>query len=55
MVGATTRGLGIEVFDALNPGQIMDYCIEYNAQLDTGKGKPDDFTRDANQLDFDRF
>lgn len=53
MVGAQFRGLDVASFDLLNPGQIVDYCMEYNAQLN---GVADDGgVRTATQADFDNF
>lgn len=51
MVGATVRNLNLEMFNELTPGQIVDYCIEYNNIMYDNEN----IERDANQNDFDRF
>lgn len=52
MVAATSRGMSIEAFSDLNPGQIVDFCLQYNAIFD-----PDgyNYIQEAGQKDFDRF
>lgn len=53
MVGAQLRGLDISSFKLLNPGQIVDYCIEYNNTIYSNKKENN--SREATQADFDRF
>ena len=53
MVGATTRGLGLEMFFNMSPGQIIDYCIEYNNTLNVSDNEEVEIV--ATQLHFDRF
>lgn len=41
MVGSTMRGMSLESFDNMTPGQIVDFCIAYNNVLyeeETGEG-----------------
>ncbi len=54
MVGAQLRGLDVSTFELLNPGQIVDYCIEYNETISPGKHDSGG-VREATQLDFDKF
>lgn len=55
MVGAQLRGLSISAFDLMNPGQIVDYCIEYNSAIDRNTDNNAGNIRNAGQLDFDMF
>ena len=52
MVGAVMRGLSIDAFENMSPGQIVDYCIQYNNTINEEK---EDKERMATQEDFDRF
>lgn len=52
MIGAVQRGLSLDMFDELNPGQIVDFCIEYNNYINP---KQKDYVRDATQSDFNNF
>ena len=40
------------MFDELNPGQIVDFCIEYNNYMNPSKK---DTFREATQADFNKF
>lgn len=51
MVKSYLRNLSVQMFSELTPGQIVDYCIEYNNILNS----ENDTERTANQRDFDRF
>ena len=53
MVGASLRGLSLLMFEKMTPGQIVDYCIEYNNVL--SQDKTEDEQRTATQADFDTF
>ena len=53
MVGATSRGLSIDSFDQMNPGQVLDFCIAYNNQM--ADDDEEDTEVFATQDDFDRF
>lgn len=55
MVGAQLRGLSIQTFELLNPGQIVDYCLEYNEMVLGMGGEGRSEMREATQLDFDLF
>lgn len=48
------RNLPLQMFEQLTPGQIVDYCIEYNNMLDVDDNE-NDGVRIATQADFDRF
>lgn len=54
MVGATSRGMDLVNFKDLNPGQIVDFCIEYN-NIFVDNEKDETNERKAKQSDFDRF
>lgn len=51
MIGSTMRGLTLDMFDKMNPGQIVDYCIAYNNILDPAEEQE----KIATQRDFDAF
>ena len=53
MVGASLRGLSLLMFEKMTPGQIVDYCIEYNNVLEYDQ--EEDQEKTATQADFDRF
>ena len=52
MIGATMRGLSLEMFETMNPGQIVDYCIAYNNTVASYKN---DSEIVASQAEFDAF
>lgn len=52
LVGASLRGLNIDIFYNMSPGQIVDYCIAYNNIM---FDKNEDEERIATQEDFDKF
>lgn len=51
MIGASLRGMPLDMFDEMNPGQIVDYCIAYNNLMDPNE----DAEKEATQSDFDKF
>lgn len=53
MVGASLRGLSLLMFDKMTPGQIVDYCIEYNNVVNSEESDKEE--RTAGQADFDSF
>ncbi|MGE9896608.1 hypothetical protein ACQQ97_06950 [Anaerovoracaceae bacterium SGI.195] len=53
MVGAVTRGLSLDSFYGMNPGQIIDYCIEYNNTMIADD--EEESVRVGTQADFDKF
>lgn len=55
LVGAQLRGLSISAFDLMNPGQIVDYCLEYNETVLPDGTPGEQSVREAGQLDFDTF
>jgi len=55
MVGASMRGMPLQMFEDMTIGQIIDFCITYNninASDDEEDGSPK--IRKATQEDFDR-
>lgn len=52
MIGATMRGLSLEMFETMKPGQIVDYCIAYNNTVGSYKN---DNEIVASQAEFDAF
>ena len=55
MVGAQLRGLDIQTFEILNPGQIVDYCLEYNETVLGKEEMEEGGVREATQMDYDLF
>ena len=55
LVGAQLRGLSISAFDLMNPGQIVDYCLEYNETVLPESASSEPLVREAGQFDFDTF
>lgn len=55
LVGAQLRGLSISALDLMNPGQIVDYCLEYNETVLPDGTPGEQSVREAGQLDFDTF
>lgn len=55
LVGAQLRGLSISAFDLMNPGQIVDYCLEYNETVMPESASSGSPVREAGQFDFDTF
>lgn len=53
MIGATARGLGLDMFEEMNPGQIVDFCIAYN-NYQLGEDETNNINY-ASQNDFDKF
>lgn len=56
MTGAISRGLNLNDFNKMTIGQIVDYCKTYNNLNKSEDDKENnDKTRQAKQIDFDRF
>ncbi|MFM1524498.1 MULTISPECIES: hypothetical protein [Helcococcus] len=53
LVGASLRGLSIDSFSDMSPGQIVDFCVAYNNLLQGDLKDKED--RLATQEDFDKF
>lgn len=54
VAGALSRGLTVADFDDMDIGDVVDYCITYNNNIDTEK-KDDEERRQATQEDWDNF
>ncbi|MPN14338.1 hypothetical protein SDC9_161665 [bioreactor metagenome] len=54
MVGASIRGMPLQMFEDMTIGQIVDYCITYNNMQDEEKDEDSPRIRKATQEDFDR-
>ena len=52
MIGATSRGLPLDMLYEMTPGQIVDYCVEYNNIYSEDSENEETI---AKQCDFDSF